>query len=77
MNKFVICAMDKRKTKEELLDNFNDSHDNYEAKGTVCSATVLYVSNAAYFDYCLEDILNEYFEITGENREAYQKEANK
>ena len=89
MNKFVICAMDKRKTQEELWDN-------YKTAATAASeayAADIASSAASYYAYCvafyaaaytavaavddLEYYLNKYFDLTGEDREAYQKEADK
>ena len=97
MNKFVVCAMDKRKTKEELLANYKAAYcaadadadayaaaayDGYDADAAAYPAypvAAYWSSAAAYWSSAasLKYYLNEYFELTGENREAYQKEADK
>ena len=88
MNKFILCAMDKRKTKAELLANSCASYAVARAAAAYAAAYSDYLANAAYSAYVaassaahalanLENQLTEYFELTGEDREAYQKEADK
>jgi hypothetical protein len=88
MNKFILCAMDKRKTKEELEANYDAAFDYYSESerceyaayaaydAAYAAHTSYYAAHAAYYDD-FECYLNEYFKLTGENREAYQREADK
>ena len=85
MTEIIICAMDKRKTSEELLANYKAA--DYTADYTAAysadySAAASYAAAAAYAAAYsaandLEYWLTEYFDLTGEDREAYQKEADK
>ena len=77
MNKFILCAMDKSKTAEELKENKMAADAAYDA----ADAADAYAAAAAYdaaaaaasaadnMDYWL----NRYFRRTGENREDYEK----
>ena len=67
--------MDKRKTKAELLENNVSAFFAYSFIHVAC---VVY--SAAYPDAYGHDLdywLIEYFELTGESREEYQREADK
>jgi len=85
MNEFVICAMDKRKTKEELWDNYESAYavvDDYAAYAAYAAYASDVSTIHAYYSTGsdstdLEYNLQKYFKLTGEDREAYQKEADK
>ena len=78
MNKIILCAMDKRKTKEELLENFNAAATYaFYYSSVVAEAACDASCDAAYDEYDLECHLDEYFNLTGEDRAKYQKEADK
>tara|TARA_R110000751_G_scaffold83584_1_gene167677 strand:- start:1013 stop:1219 length:207 start_codon:yes stop_codon:yes gene_type:complete len=68
--------MDKRKTKEELIENYDAA---YSAAYSAAAYTAAYASaDAAAADAdSLEYYLSEYFTLTGESREEYQREADK
>jgi len=75
MNKYILCAINKSKTEEELKKNAAaaaaagaaayDAADAYAAYAAYAAADA-YAADADYW-------LNRYFERTGENREDYEK----
>lgn len=73
MNKHILCVMDRaNKTEEELRANYayaaNAADDAYAADDVAYAAYAAY-ANAAAVEYWLD----EYFNVTGESREAYEK----
>lgn len=74
MNKTILCAMDmENRTKAELDDNRRVA----VAAAYAAAAYAAYDADAAYAAYAAEYWINEYFELTGENREDYEKELEK
>ena len=83
MNKFILIAMDKeRYTKEELKKYADKAYSIYCAATThkdiaasSLDAAAYASSSAAYayasVDYRLEECLDAYFDITGENKQTY------
>ena len=83
MNKFIFIAMDKESyTGEELRRNADKAYSIYCAATThndiaasSLNAAACASSSAAYAyawnDYRLEECLDAYFEITGEDRQDY------
>ena len=68
MNKHILIAMDwKNRSEEELIENYHDAAY-YDAVYNVASYAVI-----AHAEEALEEWLNQYFKITGENREDYEK----
>ena len=84
MNKFILCAMDKSKTKQELIDNASIAADiadyafkHYQDADAASNATIAIAGNGAAFNMThgeREHWLKEYFTVTGEKREDYEKE---
>ena len=72
MNQHILVAMDrKNRSKEELIENYHDA-----AADTASARAAYYVAKYAtlpFFAANTEYWLNRYFEITGENREEYEK----
>ena len=62
MNKHILIAMDwKNRSEEELIENYHDAAY-YDAVYNVASYAVI-----AHAEEALEEWLNQYFKITGEN----------
>ena len=78
MNKYILCAVDKSSTEEELKKNAADATydaaDAYDADAAAYAAVyaAAYAAYAAYGDN-MEYWLGRYFDITGENIEYYLK----
>ena len=84
MNKFILCAMDKSKTVEELRENRDAAYDAWSAAAYTAAydadADAAYTAAddaytaadadaaAAYTAYWID----KYFKQTGENREDYE-----
>ena len=67
LNPYILCAMDKSKTPEELRKNRAAAYAAYAYVDAYDAADA----------YAAEYWLIRYFEHTGENREDYENEINK
>ena len=71
MNKHILVAMDwKNRSEEELDKNRADADDAYEAAYEAAAAAYDAYEDA---DDDVKYWLNRYFEVTGEDREEYEK----
>ena len=82
LNKFILCAMDKSKTIEELKANYNAiKYSICKDGGTFCDITDAVLScaasAAAQNHGAYEYWLVEYFTFSGDNRLDYLKELKK
>jgi len=75
MNKHILVAMDrKNRTKKELFDNAASAFASaFASASDYASASVYSASASAHADDndATERRLNEYFEVTGENKQDY------
>ena len=84
MNKHILIAMDyKNRSREELRENYHDAAaaadaayaaDAYAAADADAAAAAYHAAyHAADADAAAEYWITRYFEVTGENREDYEK----
>jgi hypothetical protein len=72
MNQHILIAMDrKNRSKEELIENYIAA--GARAAGARAAYYVAKYATLPFFDANTEYWLNRYFEITGEDREEYEK----
>ena len=70
MNKNILIAMDhENRSKEELKKNLDAAHEAAVAVRAAYDDAV----RAACYPAAVKYWVNEYFEVTGENREEYEK----
>jgi hypothetical protein len=77
MNQHILIAMDrKNRSKEELIENYTAAGARAAGARAAGARAAYYVAKYAtlpFFDANTEYWINEYFEITGEDREEYEK----
>jgi hypothetical protein len=71
MNKFILCAMDKSKTIEELEKNATDADDAAKAAHAAAAAAAD-AAKAAHAVDAAAYWIGRYFERTGENSGDYE-----
>ena len=78
MNQHILIAMDrKNRSKEELIENYHDAYAAFAAAARAAGArAACYAAKYATLPFLAANTeywLNRYFEITGEDREEYEK----
>jgi CRISPR/Cas system-associated endonuclease Cas1 len=82
MNKFILtvqgCLLHPENyTKDQLKENYRAADAVYRAKVSAADAAEYAAARAAYYTARVEYCLNEYFQLTGENRQDYIDAINK
>ena len=83
LNPYILCAMDNRKTPDQMAENRDLSyiaaeevHAEYDISSSYYAAfSAAY--HAAYDNEALEGCLDKYFALTCESREEYEMEISK
>lgn len=73
LNEFVLVAMNPESTREELMVNVAVAYATYDAVYDA-SYTAAYVAVAAYDVDNAEYWLNDFFEVSGHNKQDYLDE---